>query len=1101
MDNTFLLNKVLKSDGTNQGQRLLAALDPVNIKIDDRGIKEILDFIYGLSKEINFFNINNDPDGDWRSFFNYFIDPVTEEVIFGEKDILKALDSKHDFDPHFSLFLAFLKLFQFAQKDINAIVQSRLDFYYKEVLRLNNKPAVPDKVHLILELAKNISSHKIDGGTQYKATKDGNSIPIYKTDTEIVINKAKIKSLKSVYLDKKGTFKIYAAKAANSKDGKGQPFPEPNAKWNAFGESQQNKSDQDRNMEEVKPGFAFASPMLLLKEGNRIVTLTINIKDNGHIFFTDNISNDVEVFFSGEKAWITPSSFAANISNTQLTIVAVLGSTDKSVVPYNKTVLKEPYNTQWPVLKVILKDGGHLYKDLYNLEIESARIDVAVNGVKDLVIQNNQSALNPSKPFQPFGAIPALDSAFYIGNAEVFQKKLSGISFDILWNEVPSGNLGEHYLGYFENNTSLANLIFTANISLLYRDNWLKLNNPDLPSGDYFLFKLEDAKEVNTIGINQGTINSTLSGHNYDRNIELQELGEFGTSSHDGFIRLELTGPDLTELIIVNGVLKPVTKLRAFGHNEFANAYAKTAMKMTVPGFTGLLPNAPYTPSIKSLSLNYSSSQDIYITAGQQTDQFFHVEPFGVAEINNERPYLFPQYKNETDTVSDELNAGNFYIGLEDLVPPQNLSLLFQVVEGSGDTSIIIEEENIQWSYLARNKWIPLTNLQVLRNTTRALQTPGIISFAIGSDANSDNTLMPEGMYWLRGTVAQDPAGISQFIDIKTQAIPATYIVPPDTENILADEHLDKALAPFSIKESVIKDAAVKLVLQPYNSFDGKAKERDAIFYTRVSERLRHKKRALTLWDYERFILEEFPSIFKVKCLTHTDEHSDLAPGAVSAVVVPSLINKNAANPLQPKVNLVTLQKIEEYVSGYIPLFVDFKVGNPVYEQLLVDCKVGFTEGRDAGYYGNLLNEEIKRFLSPWAYEEGQDITFGGKVNKSDILVFIESRDYVDFVNNFQLYHIFDGVDKDGLGIDEMAIEIDFIIEGPSHPGISEMIIGDDFIVGRPVEVAYAAGPRSILVSAPGHRITVLKAGEYVCEGTEYAGVGYWSIGVDFIIQ
>ena len=69
------------------------------------------------------------------------------------------------------------------------------------------------------------------------------------------------------------------------------------------------------------------------------------------------------------------------------------------------------------------------------------------------------------------------------------------------------------------------------------------------------------------------------------------------------------------------------------------------------------------------------------------------------------------------------------------------------------------------------------------------------------------------------------------------------------------------------------------------------------------------------------------------------------------------------------------------------------------------------------------------------------------------------------------------------------------------HPGISEMIIGDDFVVGRSVEVAYAAGPRSILVSAPDHRITVLKAGEYVCEGTEYAGVGYWAIGVDFITQ
>src|SRR6185503_4648002 len=145
---------------------------------------------------------------------------------------------------------------------------------------------------------------------------------------------------------------------------------------------------------------------------------------------------------------------------------------------------------------------------------------------------------------------------------------------------------------------------------------------------------------------------------------------------------------------------------------------------------------------------------------------------------DNEKPYLFPQYKNEADTVTDELYSGNFYIGVEGLVAPQNLSLLFQVVEGSGDTNIIIEEEDIHWSYLAGNKWIPITNLQVLRNTTRALQTPGIISFAIGSDADNDNTLMPEGMHWIRASVTQDPAGISQLIDVKTQAIQATYIVP-----------------------------------------------------------------------------------------------------------------------------------------------------------------------------------------------------------------------------------------------------------------------------------------------------------------------------------
>ena len=36
-------------------------------------------------------------------------------------------------------------------------------------------------------------------------------------------------------------------------------------------------------------------------------------------------------------------------------------------------------------------------------------------------------------------------------------------------------------------------------------------------------------------------------------------------------------------------------------------------------------------------------------------------------------------------------------------------------------------------------------------------------------------------------------------------------------------------------------------------------------YYTRVSERLRHKNRAIQLWDYEHLILQNFPHLYRVK--------------------------------------------------------------------------------------------------------------------------------------------------------------------------------------------------------------------------------------------
>src|SRR4051812_10716344 len=125
MDTTFLLNNILKSDGTNQDQRLLAALNPDFIKVDERGIKEILSFTYNLSKQINYFNSNNVVEDDWRSFFNFFVDPPTDDVVLTSEDILAIISQRRDFDPHFALLLTFINLFGYLQNDINAISRRR----------------------------------------------------------------------------------------------------------------------------------------------------------------------------------------------------------------------------------------------------------------------------------------------------------------------------------------------------------------------------------------------------------------------------------------------------------------------------------------------------------------------------------------------------------------------------------------------------------------------------------------------------------------------------------------------------------------------------------------------------------------------------------------------------------------------------------------------------------------------------------------------------------------------------------------------------------------------------------------------------------------
>ena len=190
---------------------------------------------------------------------------------------------------------------------------------------------------------------------------------------------------------------------------------------------------------------------------------------------------------------------------------------------------------------------------------------------------------------------------------------------------------------------------------------------------------------------------------------------------------------------------------------------------------------------------------------------------------------------------------------------------------------------------------------------------------------------------------------------------------------------------------------------------------------------------------------------------------------------------------------------METYILKFISPFVKVYVELPKYETILVDAKIGFHSGFDPGFYSNLLNKELKQFLSPWAFEEGIDIQIGGAIYKSSILQFMESRDYVDFVVDFNLYHQGSGlVDA---SISDMEIDLDFEIASSISPGIGDMVLANNYVVGEDVKVACARSTRSVLVSATNHRITALRPDEYSCSGATSLGIGFMTVNLDLVLD
>lgn len=383
------------------------------------------------------------------------------------------------------------------------------------------------------------------------------------------------------------------------------------------------------------------------------------------------------------------------------------------------------------------------------------------------------------------------------------------------------------------------------------------------------------------------------------------------------------------------------------------------------------------------------------------------------------------------------------------------------MAEGSANPDL--EPQPVEWSYLSGNRWISLHDGGVLADSTRDLIKSGIIKFRLPEAQSS--TLLPANRYWLRAAIAQDCDSVCDTIALHAQAVSATWI---DRGN--APDHLSQPLPPKTIAKTAESVPGIAAIRQPYTSYSGKPGEQDALFNTRVSERLRHKQRALTLWDYEHLILERFPNLYKVKCIPASSmEPGDL--GKVDIIVIPDIRNQLPFDPFEPKATASHLDEITDFLESHISPLAEIKVKNAYYVPVRVRFAVRFMPGCDPGFYKIRLNDDLNRFLSPWAYKESNDVVIGGKLYANAIVDFLERRPYVDYVAELKLFK-----NEDGLGFEPVDNT------------------GDAF--GYRVQTDR---PDGVLVAYRQHDIDLIVEARF--EDEKFIGIGYMKIELDFTVN
>lgn len=1051
-----------RRDGTSCKRRLPAALDPVMAGIDDRKPEDILAFCHAIAGSVAFYDSTNSHEGFWDSLLNELA-VLSDEAL--RSALVTSLNSRDDNRPHIALLLVFAYLFRHVQQSLNALTERHLDFFYNRILRILPKPSEPDFAHVVFTSAKNSNGCIVPEGTLLDAGKDADGNPVrFEMIRELSVNSAIIASIKTIHIDRTGG-SIIAAPVANSADGCGAAFEDDDRHWCSFGESRLTDDGQYAHGIKTAIGIVVASPLLFMSGGTRTVTIEYRFTDElSDIFSTYTLTDCFSVSVTtAEGLYKTEASVTIEPTDNSLTVAFTLSPGDPPVDRMGEELDQLSF-LDTPYVKMELNGDApsSIYEQIRLVSLSNIIVTVKVKGFSDLVLSNDVSTIDSSKPFFPFGSAPGPGSSLIISSREVFGKPLKELTYHLKWKDFPRG-LTEFYSYYSTYGRNLETSSFKVYPELLSEREWKRIGTEQqlffTHSGDLF-----NEKDILT---QEEKIGPLLSSANIQQTTE-----RYTQQSVSGFARILISKSS-----------------QDFGHAEYPSLYAKKMAKRAAqladnPGLTtGLeeLPNPPYTPELASLALNYTTEEQIDFSDNVSQSRIFHITPFGYREITSDSaPSFVPSFP-----------WGTLYLGVQPFTPPGQLSILFQIAEGTEDPDLTLSEKDISWSYLAGDTWKDLSSISIPTDETQGLHTSGVMVFDIGSDCSTDHTELPAGMIWLRASTENDPRGASKIINITAQGATVRRVV---SDNVTA---FQSTLSAGVIKKMVQRMGPIKSVTQPGDSFGGTPVESDAGYRKRVCERVRHKGRGAAVWDYERLVLEAFPEIYKVKCVSHADRCSDSTPGCVSIAVIPQPMNRKGTLALEPMASAALRSRIHEFLTKRISRFIRLDVCNPRYEQLLVECSVGFYEGIDKGRYTDILNEDLKRFFSPWAYDDAEDIPFGGSIHASEVLTFIERRSYVDHVTDFKLYHC-----NTGLGIGEMSITLCEDEDDVSLRRASDFIVRPDEEGFRVTDAAEASTGRSILCSAPEHLITPLYPGDYRCASANVGtGIGFMIIELDFIVS
>lgn len=990
-----------------------------------------------------------------------------------EKELL--LSNNHH--PHVGLLLSFFKLFNHVQQDLNTFTERHLVYFYKKLLQQDKINWGYQTAMLGIQLQKD-EPVLIREGEKFIFSLEENQELAFESFTNYEINSAIITDIRTIYKRDTQTygttslgedFKTQTIYDSNILTEGSNYFSseETNVKRNpsVFGIPDLSISGTAQSPAMSELGFLISSPCLLLEDGSHLIKLTFTFTEDS---FDDSVEiykdwkqkvsgseyvsktefrkrSYTEIIRKGFKLLISEEGGWRQIEHVKTILSSELHSLEVSfkllehhekMVPYNGDFHGGDFETTWPCIKFLLNNDAIInpYKFLEPLVLENIEVAAEVKGVTKFALSNSIGDLDSSIPFTPFGPAPYVGSYLRMINPLIFQRHLTNLTITLDWNGLPQkeGGFEEYYKAY---QMGIHNKVFKAKISnsrILEQSDRMKtvqefelfdLENEERPSLKKIIVNLDNLMFTNKIDEASG-----------------------GPKEQPSPLYFVLTEPEM-----------------AFGHQIFADIYSEVAIKRSRFRKRSLqLPKQPYTPVLEQINVDYSNkAREIMIRKRDNLSsniKFIHLFPFGYVQ-------QFPApIKSAAHFIPQIEYKGHLLLGIENVRSTDVVNIGFDL-EPAVYVHTTLHRPELDWQYLINNEWVAFNEL-LLEDTTRGLIKSGIVRLKMPNTVQLSNTLLSQGKFWIRAVSLGTNDLTSRVKNVFTQAI--SVMSKEENPIDIQNPHFQSRIKSISPED----DAKFGDITGPFNLDTEKFSEEDEEYFLRVSERLRHKNRAVSHWDYERLVLQQFPEVEKVKVYGRSSHPDKLVKSSsVQVVVIPSDKIEQKQGNVARKLPVYTLEDIKNYLKKFVSPYVNIEVSNAVFELIKIRCHIVLGDYNKRGQLRNKLNSELVEYLSPHFSSSERDQGFDDTISKAEIFNFIESRTYVKSVEELSILQL---------------IEVQ---------GKYEIIDSDE---DRSGNVLKTNSPYAILGSVPQHLIRILPV--KTDSIAELAYINDLSIGSDFII-